>query len=137
MECLIDSFSTQGRHLPTRRYPDVRKDRETGLWVVEDAAYRQSSVDQAAHAEYRGPWFTVRASQHNPTVGQQQRCHSPMFVRRYELLWRAENGRKWNSLGVFAGNNDETSEVAHSFAQIKGGLQARYLRVVPLECEGG
>ena len=54
----------------------------------------------------------------------------PQFVSKYELLWRADRGREWHSLGHFRGNTDATSEVAQSFAGIKGGLRARYLRVV-------
>ena len=64
--------------------------------------------------------------------------YEPQFVTRYELLWRAEGGRAWHSLGNFGGNSDGTSEVSHSFSTVRGGLHARYLRLVPLECsEGG
>lgn len=69
-----------------------------------------------------------------------QKCHPLLqlaWVTRYELLWRSDGGRAWNSLGEFRGNVDPTTEVAHSFGDMQGGgLRARYLRVRPLECEG-
>ena len=48
------------------------------------------------------------------------------WIESYELLWRGEKG-KWNSLGIFKGNNDSTSEVAHSTS-----LNARYIRLKPI-----
>ena len=71
---------------------------------------------------------------------QRPLCSAAMrlqWVRRYEIMWRADGGRAWHSLGVFTGNNDAMTEVVHRCGDIKGGLHARYLRFVPLECEGG
>ena len=42
--------------------------------------------------------------------------HQPAWVSRYELFWRADGARNWHSLGQFVGNTDETTEIAHSFA---------------------
>ena len=59
-------------------------------------------------------------------------------MREYELLWRADGGREWHSLGRFKGNGDATTEVAHSLSSMRGGgLRARYLRVLPTAVEGG
>lgn len=135
MACRISHFSTQGRHICTRRYPAVWRDYRDGLWRVEDAAYL-GAPDLSKSQQYHGPWWTVRSTREHKESSAG--FHEPQWVSRYELLWRADNGRKWNSLGVFEGNRDETTEVAHSFAQIRGGgLVARYLRVVPLENHNG
>lgn len=132
--CLISAISTQGRHPATRRYPHVYKDSHDGQWKAEDAEYRHS----ASVGQYQGPWFTVRTTADTPTGWcNSQSYHTPAWVSRYELLWRADGGRQWHSLGIFVGNGDEMSEVTHAFGTIKGGLRARYLRVRPLECEGG
>lgn len=140
--CVISAFSTQGRQPATRTYPFTGKN-DAGDWIVEDAA---SVAPEAPNAEYRGPWWRVRTapgSRHFSTGGQ-GRCparddpyHQPAWVSRYELFWRADGARNWHSLGQFVGNTDETTEIAHSFANVRGGLRARYLRVLPLECEGG
>ena len=138
MPCTISHFSTQGRHLPTRRYPHVYVDNSPqgdGLWHVEDAAYRMA--DAPAGSRYQGPWWTVRSTKEHGVSPHSTSYHEAQWVSRYELLWRAENGRKWHSLGIFRGNSDETTEVAHAFTTFKGGLFARYLRVAPLECENG
>lgn len=128
--CCISHFATQGRHICTRRYPEVYK--IDGLWHVEDAAYLHVQSPSKSR-NYHGPWWTVRVT---PQY-KKNAYHEPQWVSRYELLWRADQGCKWNSLGIFDGNMDETTEVAHSFAQVKGGLIARYLRVVPLDCHNG
>lgn len=140
--CKIMHFSTQGRHMPTRRYPFVWKDHNSGQLEVEDAAYH-SNVD--AHfvretGRYTGPYWMVRTGMRDDSrrLGNHGCAyHSPQWVSQYELLWRAENGRKWHSLGVFKGNTDETSEVVHTFTNVQGGVVARYLRVVPLESTNG
>lgn len=133
MPCVISHFSTQGRHIPTRRYPHVERDWRTGQWCVEDAEYRQTPGEHQSNALYQGPWWTVRTTPEDQARGA---YHDPMWVDRYELFWRADKGG-WHSLGVFAGNSDETTEVVHSFQQVQGGLCARYLRVVPLESTNG
>ena len=38
---------------------------------------------------------------------------------------------------MFAGNTNDTSEVTHLFTTVRGGVRARYVRFVPLECTGG
>ena len=87
---------------------------------------------------YKGPFYQVRMEASLPEGGRLGAgYHEPMYVRRYELFWRADGGRRWHPLGAFEGNSEEMSEVAHSFAAVRGGLRARDLRVVPLETEGG
>ena len=140
--CLISTISTQGRHPATRRYPRVERDYDTKQWRVEDSEYLRAHTP---HTQYKGPWYTVRASPAEKDGFSGCAGHEPAWVRRYELLWRADGGRAWHSLGVFAGNADETTEVAHAFSTLKGagstraggGLCARYLRFKPLDCEGG
>ena len=128
--CLIEAFATQGRPVPTRRYPRVKK--HEGVWQVEDGDHLPNAVPGV---QYRGPWWTVRGTDlPGPT-----RAHvpEPAWVSRYELSWRADGGRKWHTLGTLNGNVNEVDEIAHSFASVRGGLCARYLRVTPLDCEGG
>ena len=135
--CLISHVATQGRHPPLRPWPKVWRDSSTGLWAVEDAEYQSSHVPGT---RYKGPFYQVRMEASFRDEGGRHLglgYHEPMYVRRYELFWRADGGRRWHPLGAFEGNSDETSEVAHSFAAVRGGLRARYLRVVPLETEGG
>lgn len=137
--CLISSISTQGRHPATRRYPRVQKDAQTQQWEVEDAEHLPAYT---TNTEYKGPWFTVRSTPNDnpPTIANtthEHPYHGPAWVSRFELLWRADGGRKWHSLGVCIGNTDELTEVAHSFTALRGDLHARYLRIKPLECEGG
>lgn len=130
--CLISAFSTQGRHPSTRLYPRAGFETIRGerTYVVEDRDY----LPNYRHGErYKGPYWTVRTTEGDDGV----RGHAPAWVSRYELLWRSEGGRQWNALGTFAGNTDEWSEVAHNFSEMRGGVVARYLRIVPLECEGG
>jgi len=129
--CVITAVSTQGRHPETRRYPHIARpayERE----VVEDACYLPNYTEGT---KYVGPWWTVRTSPQE--ASREHPYHPPQWVSAYELLCRANGGREWHSLGRFVGNTDETSEVAHTFTDVRGGLQARYLRIVPLECEGG
>jgi len=128
--CEITDFSTQGRAPNTRLYPHVWKDKDTGQWLVEDSAYGPDG----GSGRYAGPWFTVKATRGDPTTNGMH-IFEPAWVGRYELLWRTDGGRAWNSLGVLRGNTDATTEVAHSFATVK--LRARYLRIVPLDPENG
>jgi len=74
---------------------------------------------------YKGPRFTV--------IDDEERGE---WVERYELLGRADGGKKWHSIGNLRGNSDMSTEVAHSLAAYapKGqeGLMLRYLRFRPL-----
>lgn len=146
-QCLIAAVSTQGRHPATRLYPYF--DRITGELEGADHLpnYRPG-------VPYRGPWWTVRTERGRTErterllwteagVGDSSNwrvCnayHEPQWVESFELLWRADGGRKWHSLGTFEGNRDEVTEVAHSFGNVNGGLRARYLRIVPRETHNG
>ena len=143
--CLISAVSTQGRHPATRRYPRVWKE-DNGIEHVEDAENRPAPE---AGGKYKGPWWRVRQSEGWGTgsrhLGRSEKhyhsgdhaYHCPSWVSRYELLWRVDGGRQWHSLGIFDGNSDETTEVAHAFTAVRGGLRARYLRVQPLDSVGG
>ena len=124
--CLVTDFSTQGRHPLTFRYPDLSKPE-----VCEQLP---------AGRNYKGPFWTVLKGNYLESIESQSEKAVPQvlqYVVKYELLWRADSGRQWNSLGVFRGNNDPTTEVAHSLSPFMGGLKARYLRLVPLETAGG
>ena len=134
----VTEFSTQGRHPPTRRYPARYFDQKRGRYVMEDEEYRALVEEQSVTSgRYAGPWWTVLCREGDPDVYTNRQWLHPQYVSKYELQWRSENGRQWNSLGVFRGNDDATTEVAHSFASVRGGLRARYLRVVPIEHHGG
>jgi hypothetical protein len=87
----------------------------------------EASWRPASRQRHRGPFWTVIS---DAAHGGHPAWQQPQFVSKYELLWRADRGREWHSMGHFRGNTDATSEVAQSFAGIKGGLRARYLRVV-------
>lgn len=133
--CLINAFSTMARHPSTRLYPRAGYETVQGemRYVVEDSDY----MPDYRHGEkYKGPFWTVRSEEGHYHRGEIS--HPPAWVSRYELWWRSDGGRKWNALGTFAGNNDECSEVAHTFGATRSaGIVARYLRVIPLEWEGG
>lgn len=86
---------------------------------------------------YFGPTWDVLLTEQD-RAGARHPNLEPQWVSRYELLWRTDGGREWNSLGTFDGNVDATTEVAHVIdLAFKGGLVCRYLRLVPLESEGG
>lgn len=135
--CLITNVSTQGRHPATRRYPHTHW--EHGRYIVEDADYLMHY--DASKRQYGGPWWTVIIDEQNGYPGYRsgwlpipEEFMKPQYVTSYELLWRAEGGRGWHSLGTFRGNSDATSEVTHALTATKGGgLHARYLRFVPLD----
>jgi hypothetical protein len=134
--CLVSAFSTMGRHPSTRLYPHTSRDMVQceAKYFVEDADY----LPNHQHGKkYTGPYWTVRMTEDCVARTGSRKYHAPSWVSRYELWWRADGGRQWNALGTFTGNNDEWSEVAHTFGTTRGGVPARYLRVVPLECEGG
>jgi len=138
--CVVSHFSTQGRHPLTRRYPHVYTDTITKVRHVEDEEYNSFNV--RAGQRYNGPWWTVKFEKgESAAASRYWRCSKwldPQWVCKYELWARGEEqGSTWSSVGVFVGNSDATTEVAHAFSSVKGGLRARYLRVVPLETEGG
>lgn len=94
--------------------------------------------DLIKHGQYPGPFWDVL-----DLKGDVERCprtgraYLPrerwlQWVSRYEVHYRTDGGRQWHSLGVYKGNQDATSEVAHDV----GGVRARYLRITPLEVEG-
>eukprot|EP00300_Choanocystis_sp_HF-7_P033442 c4578_g1_i1.p1 GENE.c4578_g1_i1~~c4578_g1_i1.p1 ORF type:complete len:501 (+),score=85.35 c4578_g1_i1:76-1578(+) len=64
----------------------------------------------------------------------------PWVVRSYELFYRLTGGREWVSLGVFKGNTDFNTEVAHSlkpFAPIgSDGIKVQHLRFRALNESG-
>nr|BAE93608.1 hypothetical protein [Chrysotila carterae] len=138
----IKAFSTQGRHPATRIYPHVRYNQ--GVYQVEDEEHLTGQFHDAK-GRYGGPRWTVLddgsfgRGEYGMTQWRDPQFYLCQYVKRYELLWRSDGGRKWHSLGTFSGNSDSTSEVAHSMAAIQGGLLVRYLRVVPLDCanDGG
>jgi len=91
------------------------------------------------HGVYDGPFWQVL-----DLKGDQERCRNTgraytpgerwlQWVSRFEVHARVDGGRGWLPLGVFKGNTNATDEVAHDLR----GLRARYLRITPLEAEGG
>ncbi|KAG8459863.1 hypothetical protein KFE25_014426 [Diacronema lutheri] len=61
---------------------------------------------------------------------------SEQWTSRYRVLARADGGRAWVSLGVFAGNVDGTSEVAHAVSHGREPVRARFVRFEPLAWHG-
>ena len=98
--CIISAFSTQGRHPPTRVYPQTKQDfSDLGLLdACITCTSGECSCLQQARKTYSGPRWTVLdtdARQWN------RQWLQPQYVRKYELLWRADRGRRWNSLGIY------------------------------------
>jgi len=113
----VTAVSTQGSVTAFRQYPSVRFDYERKVWIVEG-----NFQDSQYNGQY---WNVIEPSE----------ISNLRWVRSYELFGRSEGGREWTSFGIFRGNNDSTTEVAHAFPF--PGVVCRYLRFVPLECENG
>lgn len=124
----VSALATQGAPPPTRRYPEVRRHAEED-WVEDRPS--------ASGRRYAGPFWTVLdPNQHNPALRPRDRLLR--WVRRFELQWRADGGRAWNSLGFFGGNGDATAERVHDLTKLPGqGLWCRHLRIIPSETENG
>ena len=134
--CTVLAVATQGRHPSTRTYPQVVHDSRDG-WLVE------GHPEHDPCTRYKGPRYSVLEERRSGCSRGpfSEYAGQPMqWVSRYELLWRTEHGRAWNSLGTFTANEDATGEVAHVLdvpAGLSSGLVCRYLRIVPLETVGG
>jgi len=100
----------------------------------------------ARDGKYEGPFWNVLALHDPHTLANRDpaRDHSvprerweneSQWVARYELSVRSDGERGWRCLGTFRGNEDATSEVAHSLRAL--GVSARYLRFHPIEGVGG
>lgn len=150
--CEISDFSTQGRHPPTRQYPSIRHERRSARAMhvggeVSDTANRlvyevegRADWNLATHGLYEGPFWQVlslRDERFHEQLALKRWREVLQWVTRYELLVRKSGGRGWRSLGIFRGNADATSEVAHSLRMFKGGVTARYVRFRPIETVGG
>ena len=91
------------------------------------------------HGRYEGPfWRVVDLKGGRNRCGRTGRVYTPgerwlQWVSRYMVEARADGGRSWLPLGAFKGNTNATDEVAHDL----GGLRARYVRITPLDVEGG
>ena len=91
------------------------------------------------HGRYEGPfWRVVDLKGGRNRCGRTGRVYTPgerwlQWVSRYMVEARADGGRSWVPLGAFKGNTNATDEVAHDL----GGLRARYVRITPLDVEGG
>ena len=91
------------------------------------------------HGQYEGPfWEVLSLKADEERCRQTGRAYTPgerwlQWVKRYAVHARVDGGRSWVSLGIFKGNSNATDEVAHDVR----GLRARYLRITPLEVEGG
>jgi len=81
-------------------------------------------------SKYKGESYTV--------VARNETLH---WVSRFQIEVRQDNQRTWQPLGIFKGNTDCTTEVAHSMLQYATkahpeGILARHLRIRPLEGNG-
>lgn len=160
--CALSDLSTQGRAPPTRTYPSVRKERrvarnarpplrlpfgyqngEPGGDGEDGSRYwveGYTGWNLARDGQYGGAYWRVLSlgdTSYHRDVPLRRHQTELQWVGRYEVSMRAEGGRAWRSLGVFRGNDDATSEVAHSLRQYKGGLVARFVRFRPLTAAGG
>ena len=171
-ECEISNISSQGRQPPTRRYPQVKREkrrmladargrrynslmgigrratrtekagrREADAEGPPDSVYSVEGLgwwDLVKHGEYVGPFYDIvdlHPDEERTRYGRPYQPHERwlQWVSRYAVYYRTDGGRQWHSLGIFAGNADAITEVAHDVR----GLVARYLRIVPLQGEGG
>eukprot|EP00978_Attheya_sp_CCMP212_P013864 scaffold34938_cov53-Attheya_sp.AAC.6 len=114
--CIVTGFSTQGGAPPVCIYPDVfnRILKEEGTNTTEK--------------RYAGPFWNVLDLSANTKL---------RWVQRYMMFWRADGGREWNNMGTFNGNDDTTTEKAHTLTDFQGDFHCRYLRFVPIENENG
>eukprot|EP00966_Prymnesium_polylepis_P196872 4561950-Prymnesium_polylepis.1 len=152
-DCQLSHISTQGRHPPTRQYPRVHSRRAWHRAVAGAHADRAAETieeyrgeglpwwDSVRHGQYEGPFWQVLS------LGDKEchpECHpSPrqrwqeelQWVTRYDVWVRQEGERGWRSLGSFRGNEDTTTEVAHSLHTLS--VSARYVRFRPTEAVGG
>lgn len=131
---VITAVSTQGGHPPVRRYPHV-----TSLTRSFQPTIPPGHCHVEGHlfkGEYTGPFWNVLDPDWNAAAEDKCRRESKLrWVLSYELLWRSDRGKTWNSLGIFKGNDDTTTEKAHLLTGFH--LRCRYLRFVPMECENG
>jgi hypothetical protein len=125
----LTAISTQGAAPPTRMYPSVKHERRRVGWGT--AGDGEWYVEGCRHdGKYKGPFWKVLDPTWPTYAGKRE--SQLRWVRSYEVFWRADRGRSWNSLGMFAGNSDTTSEVAHTLTGFQGGdFRCRYLRFVP------
>merc|ERR1712150_369606 len=86
-------------------------------------------------SKYKGPFWTVLDPEYFKNNKSHRQSKLLRWVCSYELFWRPDYGRCWNTLGIFHGNDDSTSERAHKFPV--GELRCRYIRFVPKECRNG
>jgi hypothetical protein len=133
---LITELSTQGASPIVRRYPHVTYyPPGTNNIVVE------GFPDWNPKERYKGPFWNVLVDDSTRNLYgtySDPRAKLLRYVRKYEILWREDSGRQWNSLGTFNGNDDTTTEKVHSFHHLPdGGLTCRYIRIVPLDCVNG
>lgn len=116
-----------------RREADVDAGASADLYWVEGRRW-----DLLKLGQYPGPYWDVLNLR-----GDEERCKRTgrpylpherwlQWVSKYEIRYRLDGGRQWHLLGLYKGNDDATSEVAHDVR----GLRARYLRIVPLEAVG-
>ena len=125
-ECMVTAVSTCGRRPSTTMWPPSG-------WGGGGVTEFEGSVQRAWPREWQR--YVVVATDRRGLSKPQE------WVRRYELLCRQRRGCKWMTLGKFEGNDDSTSEVAHSlrnFGPRGEGLRLRYVRFRPLSrAEGG
>jgi hypothetical protein len=122
----ITAISTQGGPPPVRMYPSLTSD-VTLPGGPDDSRRRFFS--------YKGPTWSV----YDPDMAVcDSRCKELRWIRSYKLYWRADQGRHWNSLGLFRANDDTTTEKALTFASIGApAIACRFLRIIPVDCEKG
>jgi len=118
----VTRIFTQGGAPPVRQYPSISSNAR-----VEGHTFK---------GKYKGPFWNVVDPEFHWFAGK--RTSQLRWVKSYELCFRADGGRQWNSLGIFKGNHDTTTAIAHSLANYRGGnFRCRYLRFIPIDCEKG
>eukprot|EP00957_Ditylum_brightwellii_P008589 651377-Ditylum_brightwellii.AAC.1 len=132
---VVTAVSTQGEKPPVRTYPSVTYYNSRGNRLPRG----QCKVEGHLHdGKYEGPFWKVYDPDIRHCDGSVTR-YNLKWVQKYELFWRADRGRQWNTLGVFDANDDTTTEKIHMLTGFQGGegLLCRYLRFLPIDCENG
>lgn len=139
-DCVVSHVSSQGRHPPTRTYPQVERRRHRAAGRGDKERYTVEAHPDwslARDGQYEGPFYQV------VSLGDERYHKEPrqrwqeelQWVTRYEVWARQEGERGWRAVGTFRGNTDATTEVAHSLRSLD--VRARYLRFRPVEAVGG
>eukprot|EP00957_Ditylum_brightwellii_P045463 3446387-Ditylum_brightwellii.AAC.1 len=97
---VVTAVSTQGEKPPVRTYPAVTYYNSRGSRLPRGQCKAEGHLHDG---KYEGPFWKVYDPDIRHRDGSTAR-HNLRWVQKYELFWRANRGRQWNTLGVFDAN---------------------------------